>query len=113
MKKDQELRGAGGPQLIALTEDPMFDRKVIHDLKAHPSISVGRRNKQNPAENPKIALTATGVQAQHACFETNENGTTLKAMSEAACQFVFINGCKVKDCNPVTLRANDRIIFGI
>jgi hypothetical protein len=52
------------------------------------------------------------VQPEHACFETKDTGCSLKALNEAACQFIYINGCKVKDCNPVPLCANDRIIFG-
>jgi hypothetical protein len=45
-------------------------------------------------------------------FETTENGTYLKPLSEAALPFIFVNGHKLKGMKPVLLEANDRIIFG-
>ena len=61
MKHEQQVRSAGTPQLLNLNEDPLFDRKVVHDLKAHPNYTVGRRNKQDPSKDPNIALTTVGV----------------------------------------------------
>jgi len=79
----------------------MFDRKIIHDLSKNPSTKVGRRNKADPTQDPPIALSSVGVLAEHALFETNASGTTLKALSPEACQFICINGIAVKDVNPV------------
>lgn len=71
-----------------LNEDAMFDRKVIYDLSLfnkgdHPSLRVGRRNKQDPTKDPGIALSAVGVLPEHAIFTVSDNGyPALKACSD-------------------------------
>jgi len=91
----------------------MFDRKIIYDLAAMPVCTVGRRNKLNPAQDPNVPLSAVGVQPSHAVIEYSAgNEPTIKAATDQACEFIHINGVKVKDSNQIKLRHNDRIIFG-
>ena len=70
----------------------MFDGKIMHDFSKNPSYKIGRRNKTDPTQNPPIALSLVGVQADHAVFETDANGTKLRASNSEACQFICING---------------------
>lgn len=53
-----------------------------------------------------------GIQAQHACFSTDDNKTTVKPLSNEAQAQVWVNGIKATSMNPITLKPNDRVIFG-
>lgn len=89
----------------------MLDRKIFIDLSKVTNATVGRKHKI-PDENPTLILGGIGVQDQHACFETNDKQTLLKPLSEAALQFIFVNGEQLKSMKPVVLKPNDRVIFG-
>ena len=109
---ENEARNSGRPQLMNLNEDGMLDRKIFIDLSKVTSCSVGRRTG-DPTNDPTLVLGGIGIEQQHALFETDaKKGTTIKALSESAAKFIFINGEALKNSKPVTLKPNDRIIFG-
>ena len=110
-EKEMEIRNSGRPQILNLDQDGMVDRHVLFDLNEHKSAKVGRKNK-NFSECPLVILGGVSIQQQHAVFETNDKGTTLKALCKEAVEFISINGKVLKDTKPVTLKPNDRIIFG-
>ena len=89
----------------------MLDRKIFIDLSKVTSASVGRK-QHDSSKNPTLVLGGIGIQDQHAVFQTNDKETVLKPLSEAALDFIFINGRKIKGMKPVVLKPNDRIIFG-
>lgn len=89
----------------------MLDRKIFIDLSKVTKCSVGRR-RPPPQENPTLVLGGVGIQEQHAVFETNDKTTTLKPLAESALEFIFVNGVQLKSMKPVTLKPNDRVIFG-
>lgn len=110
-KAEDEARASGRPQLMNLHADGMLDRKIFFDLSKITTCSAGRR-QADQAQNPNIVLGGVGVQDKHACFETTDKGTTIKALSKEACAHIYVNGVALKDVKPVTLKPNDRIIFG-
>jgi hypothetical protein len=87
----------------------MLDRKIFIDLSKVTKCSIGRKN---PNGNPTLVLGGIGIQQEHACFETDGKKTILKCLSKEAVRFTYINGEKLTSDKPVTLKANDRIIFG-
>ena len=89
----------------------MLDRRILFDLTKHTKATVGRKNKDS-SKNPVILLGGISIQEQHAVFETNNNVTTLKALCKEAQEFITVNGVPLKNLNPVTLKPNDRIVFG-
>ena len=89
----------------------MLDRKIFLDLSKIKSATVGRRNG-DPSQNPTLVLGGVGIEPRHAVFETDDKKTVLKPLSDSAASLIFINGIPLKDTKPVTLKANDRIIFG-
>ena len=107
-----EIRNSGRPQILNLDEDGMVDRHVLFDLSEHTKATVGRKNK-NFSECPLVILGGISIQKQHAVFETTDKGTTLKPLCKEAVEFIAINGVIMKDTKPVTLKPNDRIIFGV
>jgi hypothetical protein len=111
-KEEEEARNSGRPQLLNLHEDGMLDRKIFLDLSKHSEAKVGRKNVADPDKNPQITLGGIGIQHEHACFVTNDQGTSLKPLSEDAMKQVSINGKKLTSMDEVKLKANDRIIFG-
>lgn len=48
----------------------------------------------------------------HANLVTDQDKTVIKPLSEQAMNQIWINGDKMVSMNPVTLKPNDRIIFG-
>lgn len=110
-KEEEEARNSGRPQLLNLNEDGMLDRKIFYDLSKITKASVGRK-QHGEQEQPTLVLGGIGIQEKHAVFETTDKGTVLKPLSESAVDFIFINGEKIKNIKPITLKANDRIIFG-
>ena len=89
----------------------MLDRKIFLDLSKIKSATVGRRTG-DPSQNPTLVLGGVGIEPRHAVFETDDKKTVLKPLSDTAASLIFINGIPLKDTKPVTLKANDRIIFG-
>lgn len=110
-KEEEEARNSGRPQIMNLNEDGMLDRKVFLDLSKVSDAKVGRK-QANPEENPSIVLGGIGIQSQHASFLTDGSGTKLVPASQDALGHIYINGVKLNDLNPVTLKPNDRVIFG-
>lgn len=84
----------------------------MFDLTKHTNAVVGRKNNKNPEKNPLLIVGGIGILEQHAVFETTDKGTVLKPLSKDALEFIFINGRGVTDTKPVTLKPNDRIVFG-
>ena len=70
----------------------MFNRKLVYDLYSTPETKVGRRNKKNPDDEADIPLSSVGVLKEHAIFKTTDDGTTLQAAEDKACEFIHING---------------------
>lgn len=108
--EEAEARASGRPQLLNLNADGMLDRKIFIDLSKQTKCSVGRKNHQG--ENPTLVLGGIGVQQEHACFETTDKETKLKPLCKDAVKYCFINGEALKGTSAVTLKANDRVIFG-
>jgi hypothetical protein len=71
---------------------------------------VGRRNKDDPTKDPPIPLGEVGVEKEHACF-IEASTPTLKAYTEAANEFIWIDGVKSSSLTK-ELKPNSRIIFG-
>lgn len=90
----------------------MVDRHVLFDLTKHTTCTVGRKNN-DPSKNPTVILGGISIQEMHACFETTDKGTTLKALCKEAVELITVNGVPLKDQKPVTLKPNDRIVFGM
>jgi len=108
---EKEARASGCPQLLNLNEDGMLDRKIFFDLSKLTKCKVGRKQLEGK-EEPNIMLGGVGVQENHAIFETAGGKTTVKPLSNEAVPYIFINGEALKANKPVTLVANDRVIFG-
>ena len=89
----------------------MLDRKIFLDLSKHNDAKVGRK-QPNQDDNPQIVLGGIGVQNMHANFITDENKTQMKPMSDEAVKHCYINGVKMTSADAVTLKPNDRVIFG-
>jgi len=109
-KEEEEARASGRPQLLNLNADGMLDRKIFIDLSKQTKCSVGRRN---PNEDPTLVLGGIGIQQDHVCFETSGNKTVLKVLCKEAVKHTYVNGLRLKNDKPVTLKANDRVIFGV
>ena len=109
--EEKEARESGRPQLLNLNEDGLLDRKIFLDLSKINAAKVGRKQK-NPEENPEILLGGVGIASMHAQFMTDDNKTQVKPLSAEAMEKVFINGVKMTSMDPVTLKPNDRVIFG-
>jgi hypothetical protein len=71
---------------------------------------VGRRNKDDPTKDPPIPLGEVGVEKEHACF-IEASTPTLKAYTEAANEFIWIDGVKSSSLTR-EFKPNARIIFG-
>ena len=110
-KAEEEARNSGRPQILNLNEDGMLDRKVFLDLSKITNAKVGRKQPDS-SQNPNIVLGGIGIQSQHARFETDDTCTKLIPHSQEALGHLYINGQKLSGLDPVTLKPNDRIIFG-
>jgi hypothetical protein len=88
----------------------MLDRRIFIDLSKQTKCSVGRKN---PNVNPTLVLGGIGIQQDHVSFETDGKKTVIKCLCKEAHKHTYINGEKLKNDKPVTLKANDRIIFGV
>jgi hypothetical protein len=69
-QEEEAAKLAGTPHLLNLNEDPLLDRKVVYDIKAE-GLTCGRRNK---ASKHKLQLGGSGIEVDHACFETQADG---------------------------------------
>lgn len=58
-------------------------------------------------------LGGIGVQDKHAEIVTSGGQTKLTPVSDKAAPFIYINGEPLKGTKSVTLKPNDRIIFGM
>jgi len=90
----------------------MLDRRIFFDLSKHTACDIGRKKHGDDAKDPLIVLGGVGVQENHAVFTTTSKGTTLKPSCKEAVQYIFINGLPMTSDKAVTLKANDRVIFG-
>lgn len=87
----------------------MLDRKIFIDLSKITKCTIGRKNQN---ENPTLVLGGIGIQQDHACIETDGKKTVIKPLSKEAVKYIYINGEKLTSEKSITLKANDRIIFG-
>jgi len=79
----------------------MLDRKIFLDLSKQTSAKVGRKNVADPDNSPNITLGGIGIQQEHACFVTTDEGTKLKPLSEGALTQVTVNGLKLTSMDEV------------
>lgn len=93
-------------------EDAVLDRKIFLDLSKHKNAKVGRKNPEDPNNQPEICLGGVGIQLNHCTFKTTDAGTFLVPLCEAAMGSITINGVKLTSMKEIKLTANDRIIFG-
>jgi hypothetical protein len=68
----------------------MLDRKIFQDLSNPGAKKVGRKNA---SEAQDIVLGGVGIEAEHAKFVTNDDGSvTLVPCNEKAMSNIIING---------------------
>ena len=89
----------------------MLDRKIFLDLSKVTNARVGRK-QMDQENNPEVVLGGIGIQSMHANFVTDDSKTQLKSMDKAACNLIWVNGEKITNMDAVTLKPNDRIVFG-
>lgn len=107
--EEEALKLADTPHLVNLNEDPLLDRKVVYDIKEGEPLTCGRRSK---GSNHKLQLGGTGVQPDHAQFETTPEGIRLKPLNEKAMEHIKVNGKPFTSMDGVVLKPNDRICIG-
>lgn len=90
LKAEQAAKESTKPILFNLNSDQMLDRKIFQDLSNPGAKKVGRKNA---SEAQDIVLGGVGIEAEHAKFVTNDDGSvTLVPCNEKAMSNIIING---------------------